>query len=81
MLNLKDLLPTGINCNNAGDKSLDSAFRATKLEFILQACNEDEDIVDLDSKDTEHEWKIESVTSGEYPADANLMESTRSTRI
>ena len=37
-------------------KSLDTAFRATKLEFILLARDDNEDMVDLDSD--EHEWEI-----------------------
>ena len=56
MLNLKDLLPSGVTCNSAGNKSLDMAFRATKLEFVILACNLEEDMVSLD--DDETEWEI-----------------------
>ena len=35
LLNLKDLLPSGMECPDAADASLNSTFRATRLEFII----------------------------------------------
>ena len=50
LLNLKELLPPGVNCD---DDSLKTTFRATRLEFIILVCEDDEDIDDDDL-----EWEI-----------------------
>ena len=47
LLNLKDLLPEGVNCND-DDSSLNETFRATRLEFIILACEDDDEDVDED---------------------------------
>ena len=52
LMNLKDLLPPGVNCDN--DSSLNSTFRATRLEFIILACEDDNEDLDED----ELEWEI-----------------------
>ena len=62
LLNLKDLLPPDIECDDVHDKDLDSTFRATRLEFILLAqtlpLDEtlDPDIAAVDDNDLE--WSI-----------------------
>ena len=57
ILNLKDLLPEGILCPDAYDKSLDSKFRASRLEFVLLG-REDPDTLDEDAEDEDLEWGI-----------------------
>ena len=57
ILNLKDLLPEGILCPDAYDKSLDSTFRASRLEFVLLV-REDPDTDDDDDEDEDLEWGI-----------------------
>ena len=52
MMNLKDLLPPGVNCED--DSSLLTTFRATRLEFIILVCEDDGE--DLD--DDELDWEI-----------------------
>ena len=51
LLNLKDLLPDGVSCD---DNSLNETFRATRLEFIILACEDD----DEDVEDDDLLWEI-----------------------
>ena len=57
LLNLKDFLPQGVECSDAQDKSLDTSFRATKLEFIILARDTDDTVFDIDA-DSDLEWEI-----------------------
>ena len=71
VLNLKDLLPQGMDCPDADDKDLDSSFRVTRLEFIILQCEDDEDQVDLNDDDDDLEWDIlDQDTFDEVVADA-----------
>ena len=51
LMYLKELLPPGVNCD---DSSLNTTFRATRLEFILLVCEDD----DEDLEDNDLEWEI-----------------------
>ena len=51
LLNLKELLPPGVDCDDA---SLTTTFRATRLEFIILVCEDD----DEDLEDDDLEWEI-----------------------
>ena len=57
VLNLKDLLPPDLIDSNE-DLTLDSTFRATRLEFIILARDNDDVLLDPDTDDDDMEWGI-----------------------
>ena len=64
ILNLKDLLPPDIQCDDVNDKDLDTTFRAMRLEFILLAQDRPVDVallgpdVAIVDGDSDPEWGI-----------------------
>ena len=57
MLNLKDLLPPDL-VDPDEDLTLDTTFRATRLEFIILARDNDDVLLDPDTDDDVTEWGI-----------------------
>ena len=58
ILNLKDLLPSELVGPESQDLTLDSTFRATRLEFIILARDNDDVLLHPDKDDDEIEWGI-----------------------
>ena len=59
ILNLKDLLPPELVGPKAQDLTLDSTFRATRLEFIILARANDDALLNPDKDDDDEvEWGI-----------------------